>query len=156
MDDYSDNRRKRIAISHLSMNGTSSPPRHKIEPRKRRNRPALSCSECKRRKIKCSRVIPCEACVKRGDEATCHWEDKNATNGHEDDHHHDLSHLEERLNLIESILLKTPEGIVSHEDREALRRVSWDYASLPNSLKKIIAQDGGREADEMGSDTEGK
>lgn len=62
---------------------------------RKRNRLALSCTECKRRsvalhpyfpyvlktdsepfyrKIRCDRKTPCEACCKRGEESTCHWE----------------------------------------------------------------------------------
>ncbi|KAK9894355.1 hypothetical protein P389DRAFT_197652 [Cystobasidium minutum MCA 4210] len=32
-----------------------------------------SCSECKRRKVKCDRKVPCTACVKRGAPDTCKW-----------------------------------------------------------------------------------
>lgn len=39
-----------------------------------RNRTALSCQECKRRKIKCDRTSPCSACCRRGEEKTCRWE----------------------------------------------------------------------------------
>ena len=35
---------------------------------------ALSCSECKRRKIRCDRTVPCVACVKRGAAALCRWD----------------------------------------------------------------------------------
>ncbi|KAG9236027.1 fungal-specific transcription factor domain-containing protein [Amylocarpus encephaloides] len=38
-------------------------------PRKRR-RPALSCAECRRRKIKCDRKIPCDPC-RKANSATC-------------------------------------------------------------------------------------
>ncbi|ORY80238.1 hypothetical protein BCR35DRAFT_304422 [Leucosporidium creatinivorum] len=42
---------------------------------KKRSRQALSCSECKRRKIKCDRKVPCEACIKRGNPSACSWEE---------------------------------------------------------------------------------
>lgn len=41
-------------------------------PPKKRNRAALSCTLCRERKVKCDRVIPCQQCIKRGDEAFCH------------------------------------------------------------------------------------
>ncbi|KAH8832276.1 hypothetical protein DL96DRAFT_1810955 [Flagelloscypha sp. PMI_526] len=41
--------------------------------RKRRKRQTLSCSECKRRKIKCDRVQPCSPCTKRGEAHLCVW-----------------------------------------------------------------------------------
>ncbi|BGO93876.1 hypothetical protein NBRC10512_006114 [Rhodotorula toruloides] len=44
-------------------------------PKKRRNRMALSCKECKRRKIKCDRVMPiCGNCTKRGKPSECAWD----------------------------------------------------------------------------------
>ncbi|GAA5991282.1 hypothetical protein JCM10908_003237 [Rhodotorula pacifica] len=33
----------------------------------------LSCSQCKRRKIKCDRKVPCLACCKRGEASACSW-----------------------------------------------------------------------------------
>ncbi|KAJ7737131.1 hypothetical protein B0H16DRAFT_108991 [Mycena metata] len=42
-------------------------------PKKKRRRQALSCTECKRRKIRCDRTQPCAPCVRRGDQAKCHW-----------------------------------------------------------------------------------
>ncbi|KAG8699234.1 hypothetical protein FRC08_005426, partial [Ceratobasidium sp. 394] len=42
-------------------------------PKKRRRRQALSCTECKRRKIKCDRQHPCGPCVRRSEADKCHW-----------------------------------------------------------------------------------
>lgn len=42
-------------------------------PRKRRRRQALSCTECKRRKIKCDRAHPCTPCVRRNEQSKCQW-----------------------------------------------------------------------------------
>lgn len=42
-------------------------------PKKKRKRQALSCTECKRRKIKCDRVQPCTPCTRRGEPAKCRW-----------------------------------------------------------------------------------
>ncbi|CAE6496745.1 unnamed protein product [Rhizoctonia solani] len=42
-------------------------------PKKRRRRQALSCTECKRRKIKCDRQHPCGPCVRRTEADKCHW-----------------------------------------------------------------------------------
>lgn len=41
----------------------------------RRRRNPRAQSECKRRKIKCDRRTPCEACLKRGTPEGCTWED---------------------------------------------------------------------------------
>ncbi|PCH37929.1 hypothetical protein WOLCODRAFT_142321 [Wolfiporia cocos MD-104 SS10] len=42
-------------------------------PKKKRRRQALSCTECKRRKIKCDRAQPCGPCVRRGEHSKCQW-----------------------------------------------------------------------------------
>ncbi|KAJ5279601.1 C6 transcription factor [Penicillium angulare] len=34
-------------------------------------RPAYSCTECMRRKLRCSKEIPCSACIERGNEHEC-------------------------------------------------------------------------------------
>ncbi|BGO93972.1 hypothetical protein NBRC10512_005221 [Rhodotorula toruloides] len=39
---------------------------------------AVSCTECKRRKIKCDRKLPCLACCKRGEPEVCKWPDETA------------------------------------------------------------------------------
>lgn len=41
--------------------------------KRRRTRVALSCAECKRRKIKCDRAQPCTPCARRGDQSNCKW-----------------------------------------------------------------------------------
>ncbi|KIJ55854.1 hypothetical protein M422DRAFT_41710 [Sphaerobolus stellatus SS14] len=41
--------------------------------KRRRTRIALSCAECKRRKIKCDRLQPCTPCTRRGDQTNCKW-----------------------------------------------------------------------------------
>merc|ERR1712093_50010 len=52
-------------------------PEGSDEPSKKRkrNRTTLSCTNCKQRKIKCSRQIPCENCIKRDVASTCRWAD---------------------------------------------------------------------------------
>lgn len=42
-----------------------------------RNRELLACSECRRRKLKCDRHIPCTSCAKRGDEISCTYQRSN-------------------------------------------------------------------------------
>ncbi|TKY90724.1 hypothetical protein EX895_000722 [Sporisorium graminicola] len=45
-------------------------------PPKRRNRKAVSCVSCREKKIKCDRVVPCNQCVKRGEQDQCRIEQK--------------------------------------------------------------------------------
>jgi hypothetical protein len=53
-----------------------------VPPRKRR-RPALSCVECRRRKIKCDRNVPCTQCT-QSKSASCTYKDgyPGPNNGH--------------------------------------------------------------------------
>lgn len=44
---------------------------------KKNARPSWSCVECSRRKVRCSKVIPCEGCIKRGQAATCRLEEED-------------------------------------------------------------------------------
>ncbi|EJD35923.1 hypothetical protein AURDEDRAFT_188566 [Auricularia subglabra TFB-10046 SS5] len=39
--------------------------------KKKRNRPTVSCAECRRLKLKCDRRVPCSSCSKRGCAALC-------------------------------------------------------------------------------------
>ncbi|KAK0207788.1 hypothetical protein IW262DRAFT_1418107 [Armillaria fumosa] len=41
--------------------------------KKKRRRQALSCTECKRRKIRCNRMQPCAPCTRRGEQSKCVW-----------------------------------------------------------------------------------
>ncbi|KAK7445467.1 hypothetical protein VKT23_014886 [Stygiomarasmius scandens] len=49
----------------------SSPPSMAGPMRNKRRGAALSCAECRRLKLKCSRVFPCSNCVKKGCGAIC-------------------------------------------------------------------------------------
>ncbi|EIW78881.1 hypothetical protein CONPUDRAFT_138186 [Coniophora puteana RWD-64-598 SS2] len=52
----------------------SEPDAESEQPaKKRRRRQALSCNECKRRKIKCDRAQPCGPCTRRGEQSKCQW-----------------------------------------------------------------------------------
>ncbi|GAA5857617.1 hypothetical protein JCM8547_004298 [Rhodosporidiobolus lusitaniae] len=50
------------------------------EPRTKKGRLVLSCTECKRRKVKCDRKIPCSACILRGQPDGCVWDKEGAIN----------------------------------------------------------------------------
>ncbi|KAI0797468.1 hypothetical protein C8Q75DRAFT_1773 [Abortiporus biennis] len=51
----------------------SDPDDQQGPPKKKRRRQALSCTECKRRKIKCDRAQPCGPCSRRGEQQKCQW-----------------------------------------------------------------------------------
>ncbi|GAA6010723.1 hypothetical protein JCM11491_002915 [Sporobolomyces phaffii] len=84
-----------------------------VEGRKR-SKQVLSCSECKRRKIKCDRCQPCSACVKRGAPNDCCWEDAKI----EPDRQpfalsEDLDEMRERLVLLERFINKLPPALTT-------------------------------------------
>lgn len=56
-------------LSHCTTTFRVSRP-HRIT----RNRPTVSCSTCRTRKLKCDRQQPCGACQKRGQEDSCRFE----------------------------------------------------------------------------------
>ncbi|KAG7443528.1 uncharacterized protein BT62DRAFT_935135 [Guyanagaster necrorhizus] len=70
------------------------------EPKKKkRRRQALSCTECKRRKIRCDRNQPCAPCVRRGEQSKCLWNvvepaEKYATRAEYDELKARVEHLE--------------------------------------------------------------
>ncbi|KAF5390609.1 hypothetical protein D9757_002588 [Collybiopsis confluens] len=60
------------ALGH-SVDSDNDDPDSQGPPKKKRRRQALSCTECKRRKIKCDRNQPCAPCSRRGEQAKCQW-----------------------------------------------------------------------------------
>jgi hypothetical protein len=47
------------------------PPQRVVPPSRRRDKPIVSCSLCRRRKLKCDRQQPCRTCVDRGLALSC-------------------------------------------------------------------------------------
>ena len=52
-------------------NNGHEPYKEKPAPKSKRARPTISCLECRRKKLKCDRVQPCQQCTKSGKEALC-------------------------------------------------------------------------------------
>ncbi|GJN89171.1 hypothetical protein Rhopal_002145-T1 [Rhodotorula paludigena] len=82
------------------------------QPLKKKAKQSLSCGECKRRKIKCDRKIPCSACLKRGEANSCNWEDAKI----EPEKQPfalvaDVEEMRERLSLIERFINKLPQPL---------------------------------------------
>ena len=65
----------RLSTSSASARTNNNQPTETTDPppKKKRRRQALSCTECKRRKIRCDRVQPCVPCKKRGEGDKCRW-----------------------------------------------------------------------------------
>ncbi|OCH93838.1 hypothetical protein OBBRIDRAFT_252755 [Obba rivulosa] len=84
-------------------------------PKKKRRRQALSCTECKRRKIKCDRAQPCGPCAKRGEHAKCQWHiiepmEKYVTRGEYDELRARFDELEAVVSRLAPGLLSAPSG----------------------------------------------
>ncbi|GAA5928234.1 Zn(II)2Cys6 transcription factor [Sporobolomyces koalae] len=94
---------------------TSPSPAGEVDTQpKKRTKQILSCSECKRRKIKCDRCQPCSACVKRGAPHECCWEDAKI----EPERQpfaliEDVDEMRERLSLLEKFINKLPATLTS-------------------------------------------
>ncbi|GAA5967920.1 hypothetical protein JCM3765_001787 [Sporobolomyces pararoseus] len=89
-----------------------------VQPKKK-SKQVLSCSECKRRKIKCDRTQPCSACVKRGAPNDCCWEDAKI----EPERQpfalvEDVDDMRERLILLERFINKLPPALTSQSFAE--------------------------------------
>ncbi|ORY11155.1 fungal-specific transcription factor domain-domain-containing protein [Clohesyomyces aquaticus] len=55
------------------MNSDTQPPYRVVPPSRRRDKPILSCTLCRRRKLKCDRQHPCKACMDRGLSLSCSY-----------------------------------------------------------------------------------
>jgi hypothetical protein len=53
------------------MMSTDRHPQRVVPPSRRRDKPIVSCSLCRRRKLKCDRQQPCKTCVDRGLSLSC-------------------------------------------------------------------------------------
>ncbi|KAI0822801.1 hypothetical protein BC628DRAFT_644054 [Trametes gibbosa] len=79
--------------------------------KQKRRRQALSCTECKRRKIKCDRANPCGPCVRRGDQGKCQWHviepmEKYVTRSEFDE-------LKARMQELEAVVMRAMPGMSS-------------------------------------------
>ncbi|KAF9219993.1 hypothetical protein BS17DRAFT_365375 [Gyrodon lividus] len=93
--------------------------------KKKRRRQALSCNECKRRKIKCDRAQPCGPCTRRGEQSKCQWRslepvDKYVTRAEYDElktrSRAEYDELKARLDHLETVvsrIFSAPPGAVN-------------------------------------------
>ncbi|BGP24434.1 hypothetical protein JCM10295v2_003347 [Rhodotorula toruloides] len=130
-------------------------------PARKRSKQSLSCGECKRRKIKCDRKIPCSSCLKRNQPDACSWEDAKiepekqpfalAT---------DVQELRERLQLVERFIDKLPAPLkasfaelgvstMGQRPKKELNAADApiDYSSFESAISKHPA---GHQSDDLG------
>ncbi|KAF8550981.1 hypothetical protein OG21DRAFT_1513339 [Imleria badia] len=109
--------------------------------KKKRRRQALSCNECKRRKIKCDRAQPCGPCTRRGEQSKCQWRtlepvDKYVTRQEYDElkarSRAEYDELKTRLDHLETMvsrIFSAPHGAVN----VPLYSMSPDMSGAPQS-----------------------
>ncbi|GAA5904148.1 hypothetical protein JCM8208_003460 [Rhodotorula glutinis] len=119
------------------------------QPLRKRTKQSLSCGECKRRKIKCDRKVPCTACIKRGDADACNWEDAKiepekqpfALAAETDDLRARLSLIERFINTLPDPLKTTFKelGISQMGDlpRQELRKAEVDFGAQFGSSRHL-------------------
>ncbi|KAK9447080.1 uncharacterized protein V1518DRAFT_407373 [Limtongia smithiae] len=100
----------------LKSHATSTNDRDSDESTERsqpkRSKMALSCSECKRRKVKCDRNVPCMACIKRGAGDSCNWDDAKIDPSPQPFAlSSELAEVQDRLLSIESFLQTLPSAL---------------------------------------------
>ena len=88
-----------------------------------RNRELLACTECRRRKLKCDRRIPCTTCTRRGDEVSCAYQ--QFSNGVERERERRLQ-VEARLEHLEQLVQQIAQNgdvFASHEQTHSHQAV---------------------------------
>ncbi|KAF8175310.1 hypothetical protein BJ912DRAFT_1075239 [Pholiota molesta] len=93
-------------------------------PKKKRRRQALSCTECKRRKIKCDRNHPCTPCKRRGEESACQWHsiepvEKYATKAEFAHLRAEFAHLTARCEQLERVVQRLLPAAATHPSTAA-------------------------------------
>lgn len=85
--------------------GGSSTTTTKFNPSKeKRKRQVQSCSECRRRKIKCDKKFPCGPCVLRNDQSICREVEKHSPTSTGCASSQDVLQIQYRLAALESVL----------------------------------------------------
>ncbi|KAI0345103.1 hypothetical protein BDW22DRAFT_994620 [Trametopsis cervina] len=106
-------------------------------PKKKRRRQALSCTECKRRKIKCDRAQPCGPCSRRGEQSKCQWHiiepmEKYVMRTEYDELKARVEHLEEVLSrTVSGVGNPSPPSVPLHSSRDADASPSTSRAPYP-------------------------
>ncbi|KAK8129872.1 hypothetical protein PG999_002252, partial [Apiospora kogelbergensis] len=128
--------------------GSQSQDDSASHPRRKRQRVRLSCLECRRRKLSCSRELPCDRCVKSGTPDRCTYEARPSGDTSIADrassallsdhglvlHAGDGSHP--RRDIDASVLRDAA------RDHDRIRRLELEVSHLRNALSKQTSLDG--------------
>ncbi|KAK9366239.1 fungal-specific transcription factor domain-containing protein [Lipomyces kononenkoae] len=118
-----------------------------IKPSRRRDKPQLSCTLCRRRKLKCDRQQPCEACVRRGLSLSCTYVpfQSKAPDGHDQSESLPVrtAAIQDRIGQLETLVtsLMNNLGESNHMPRvsamEPDRNLTKDVSPLVDSFGHI-------------------
>ncbi|KAI5118748.1 hypothetical protein M0805_008148 [Coniferiporia weirii] len=104
-------------------------------PKKKRRRQALSCTECKRRKIKCDRTHPCGPCSRRHEPDKCQWHvvepvEKYVTRTEWDELYSRYRLLEDRCMRLEHLIMQQHSEYAVHSPYDAISGHAAGHSSL--------------------------
>ncbi|KAJ5628499.1 hypothetical protein N7490_010727 [Penicillium lividum] len=138
--------------SHRVFDDSGNDDDHDDKRDTKRPRMAISCSECRRRKIKCDRSVPCMACVKRGVPGSCNWENTKvepspqpfALRTQVDELQRRLDTLQRSLLLLPSEIAKAVAGAQQQSGitpPQSNRRIDQnDVTKMPREASSITAE----------------
>ncbi|KAI0693337.1 hypothetical protein BC835DRAFT_1083227 [Cytidiella melzeri] len=107
-------------------------------PKKKRRRQALSCTECKRRKIKCDRAQPCGPCSRRGEQNKCQWHiiepmEKYVARTEYDEMRNRVDELRNRVDYLEEVLTRMPGSYFDPRNPPSPALSAHTYRSQPTA-----------------------
>ncbi|KAF2471765.1 uncharacterized protein BDR25DRAFT_285369 [Lindgomyces ingoldianus] len=111
------------------MNSDAHPPHRVVPPSRRRDKPILSCTLCRRRKLKCDRQHPCKTCVDRGLSLSCSYAPSSASAKYESKA---SPNIHDRINQLER-LVTTLMG-----PKENVQGISKKCSNMPDALPSNI------------------
>ncbi|KAJ9094899.1 hypothetical protein QFC19_007755 [Naganishia cerealis] len=123
---------KRSLKSVRTMSQSKGIATHSAKEKEKRKRQVQSCSECRRRKIKCDKKFPCGPCVLRNDQSICREVEKHNTSSTGCASAQEVMHLQQRLAALETILSEA--GLMSHGDVENLMGTRGKLPLGPSGL----------------------
>ncbi|KAH9893683.1 fungal-specific transcription factor domain-containing protein [Xylariomycetidae sp. FL2044] len=124
------------------------------EPARKRQRIRLSCLECRRRKLSCSRELPCDRCVKSGTPERCTYESRPGQHVVTSAEKSSFSAVAPMVSFGGDVRRPAPNALVARQtgdqpalrdaarDHERIRRLELEVAQLRSVLSKQISVDG--------------
>ncbi|ORY56142.1 uncharacterized protein BCR38DRAFT_356187 [Pseudomassariella vexata] len=119
-------------------------------PARKRQRVRLSCLECRRRKLSCSRELPCDRCIKSGTPERCNYESRPGSTsesiGERTSHIFPASVHPSQTDIRRTAVALSRElprrDIDTARDHERIRKLELEVAHLRGALAKQTSLDG--------------